>query len=156
MLSLYSCKSCNNTFCFVFFFLFLFLFFVFVGLLLWHVEFLRLGVKSEPQMLTYATATAMPDPSRVCDPCHSSWQCQMSKPPSKARDGTRIFKDPNEDFTVWIPYTCFSAIKSNASSVSLLTVSHSPHYLNLSWCRFLTYLTVSRACTCVKVSKPDC
>ena len=32
-----------------------------------HVEVPRLGVGSELQLLAYATATAMPDLSRVCD-----------------------------------------------------------------------------------------
>ena len=32
-----------------------------------HLEVPRPGVKSELQLLVYATATAMPDPSHVCD-----------------------------------------------------------------------------------------
>jgi len=32
------------------------------------------------------TATAMPDPSHICDLHHSSWQCQILNPLSKARD----------------------------------------------------------------------
>ena len=45
---------------------------VFLGPHLWHMEVPRLGVKSELQLLTYITATAMPDPSHVCDLHHSS------------------------------------------------------------------------------------
>ena len=33
----------------------------------------------------YTTATAMPDPSRLCDLHHSSWQCWILDPLSKAR-----------------------------------------------------------------------
>ena len=33
----------------------------------WHLEVPRLGVQWELQLLAYATATATPDPSRVCD-----------------------------------------------------------------------------------------
>ena len=34
----------------------------------------RLGVESELELPPYATATATPDPSHVCDLCHSLWQ----------------------------------------------------------------------------------
>ena len=34
------------------------------------------------------TATAMPDPSRVCDPHYSSWQCWILNPLIEARDRT--------------------------------------------------------------------
>ena len=34
----------------------------------------------------YARATAMWDPSHVCDLCHSSQQCWILKPLSEARD----------------------------------------------------------------------
>ena len=36
---------------------------VFLGPYPWHMEVPRLGVKSKLQLLAYATATAMPDPS---------------------------------------------------------------------------------------------
>ena len=35
------------------------------------MEVPRLGVKSEPQLLVYATATATRDPSHICDLHHS-------------------------------------------------------------------------------------
>ena len=38
------------------------------------------------QLPAYATATAMPDPSRVCDPYHSSWQRWILNPLTGARD----------------------------------------------------------------------
>ena len=38
------------------------------------MEIPRLGVQSEPQVLTYATATATPDPSRICNLHHRSQQ----------------------------------------------------------------------------------
>ena len=52
-------------------------FFFFLGLYLQHTEVPRLGVKSELQLPAYATATATPDPSCICNLCHSSWQCQI-------------------------------------------------------------------------------
>ena len=41
------------------------------------------------------------DLSRVCDLYHSSWQCQMLNPLSKARDCTHILMD-----TSWVHYCC--------------------------------------------------
>ena len=54
------------------------------------MEVPRVGVKSELQLLAYATATATPDPSYVCDQYHSSQQHQILNPLSKARDQTCV------------------------------------------------------------------
>ena len=56
------------------------------------MEVPRLGVKSELQLLAYATtiATAMPDPSLVCNLHHS---CQILNPLSKVRDLACILMD---------------------------------------------------------------
>ena len=59
--------------CIDFIFLFYFYFF-FLVLYPRHMEVSRLGVESELQLLAYATATAMPDPSHICNLHHSSWQ----------------------------------------------------------------------------------
>ena len=60
----------------------------FLGPHLGHMEVPRLGVQSELQLPAYttATATAMPDPSYVCNLGHSSWQCQILNLLSKARN----------------------------------------------------------------------
>ena len=50
----------------------------------------RLGVQSELQMPAYATVTAMPALSHICDPHHSSTQRQIPDTLSKARDQSRI------------------------------------------------------------------
>ena len=63
-----------------------FFFLVFLGPYLWHMEFPRLGVEPELQLSAYTTATAMWDPSRICDLHRSSWQCQILNPPSEARN----------------------------------------------------------------------
>ena len=42
-----------------------------------HMEVSRLRVKLELQLPAYTTDTAMPDLSRVCNPHHSTWQCQI-------------------------------------------------------------------------------
>ena len=60
--------------------LFIYLFiFVFLGQHSWHME-----VPSQDRGQT--TATAMPDPSHVCNLHHSSRQHQILNPLSKARD----------------------------------------------------------------------
>jgi len=43
----------------------------------------------------YARATAMWDPSRVCDLHHSSWQHQILNPLSKSRDQTHNLMVPS-------------------------------------------------------------
>ena len=44
-----------------------------------HMEIHRLGVQLERHLLAYVRATAMPDPSHVCDLHHNSWQRQILK-----------------------------------------------------------------------------
>ena len=52
------------------------------------MEIPRLGVKSELQVLATVTATETWDSIHICDLHHSSQQCQMLSPLSKARDQT--------------------------------------------------------------------
>ena len=63
------------------------------------MEIPRREVESELQLQAYTTATATPDPSRVCDLHHSSWQHWVLDPLSKARDQTHILMD-----TSWIGF----------------------------------------------------
>jgi len=72
----------------IFFFLF-----VFLEPHPWHMKVPSLGVELEIQLPAYTTATAMRDPSYVCDLHHSSWQCWILNPLSKAKDRTRILMD---------------------------------------------------------------
>ena len=51
------------------------------------MEVPRLRVESEPQLLAFATATAMMDPS------HGMWQCWILNPVSEARHQTHILMD---------------------------------------------------------------
>lgn len=51
------------------------------------------GVKSELQLQTYATATATPDPSHICDLCRGLLQHQILNLLNEARDQTRILMD---------------------------------------------------------------
>ena len=60
------------------------------------MEVLRLGVKSELQLLAYTTVTATQDPSHICDLHHSSQQHWILNPLSKARDQTCILMDTSQ------------------------------------------------------------
>ena len=79
-------QSCQNSFCS---FVFCFLLFVLVLLCMATpaaYEIPRRGVKLELQLPTYAKATATGDPSHLCNLHHSSWQCWILNPQSKAKD----------------------------------------------------------------------
>ena len=67
---------------------FFFCLFFFLGPLPRRMEVPRLGVQLKLQPLAYTRATAMPDPSRVCDLHHSSQQRRILNILSKARDRT--------------------------------------------------------------------
>ena len=61
-------------------YLFIYLLFCFLGPYLRHKEVPRLGVESELQLPACTKATAVRDPSRVCDLHHSTWQRWILKP----------------------------------------------------------------------------
>ena len=69
-------------------------FFFFLGLNLWHIKIPGLRVKSEQHLLATAEATAMQDPSCVCDLHYSSQLHWILNPLSEARDRTHILMDP--------------------------------------------------------------
>ena len=70
--------------------------FCFLGPQLQHMEVPRLWVKLELQLLAYTTAMTTWDPSCTCDLHHSSRQCQILNPLSKARDWTHILMDTSQ------------------------------------------------------------
>ena len=49
----------------------------------------------------YATATAMPDTSFICDLHHSSWQCWILNPVNEAMDWTCILMDTRQIRLLW-------------------------------------------------------
>ena len=71
----------------IFKFFIYFLLFAFLGPYLQHMEVPRLGVESQ---LAYNPATAMGEPSHICDLHHSWQQCWILNPLSEARDRTWI------------------------------------------------------------------
>ena len=75
------------------------------------MEVPRLGVKSELQLPTYATATAIGHLSHVHSLHHSSWHCQILNPLSKVRDWTHILMD-----TSWVCY-CWGTTRTPVFTV---------------------------------------
>ena len=75
-----------------------FLFFCFLWLHPQHMEVPRLRVKSELQLPAYATTTARPYLSCVCNlhRSHSSRQCRILNPLSEARGWTHNLKVPSQ------------------------------------------------------------
>ena len=74
------------------------------------MEVPRLGVKLELQLPAYTTATAMWDPSHICDLYHSSRQRGILNPLSQARDQTRILMDASR--VRWVRHTGELRMKS--------------------------------------------
>ena len=73
--------------------------FIFLKPHLWYMEVPWLGIKSELQLPPYTIATAMPDPSCICNLQHTSQQRQILNPLSKTRDCTLALMD-----TSWVCY----------------------------------------------------
>ena len=61
-----------------------------------HMEVTKLGVKSELELTTYATATARPDPSHICSLHQSSPQPQILNTLREARDWTHNLMAPSQ------------------------------------------------------------
>ena len=57
------------------------------------MEVTKLGVELELKLPAYTTATAMLDPSHICDLCHSLLQCRILNPLSEAKDQTLMLMD---------------------------------------------------------------
>ena len=60
------------------------------------MEVPKLGVELDLQLPAYTTTTATPDPSHIFELYHSSWQCWIFDPLSKAREGTLILMDTSQ------------------------------------------------------------
>ena len=85
----------NSSFGFVFFFN------LFCATHLGHMEVPRLGVKLEPQLPAYATATAMWDPSHVCNLHHGSRQHQFFNSLIEAKDQTCVLMGTSQICYCW-------------------------------------------------------
>ena len=77
--------------------------FFFLGPHLGHMELPRRGSNRSYscQLNTTATATAMQDPSHVCDLNHISQQHRILNPLSEARNRTRILVDTSHILYCW-------------------------------------------------------
>ena len=85
--------------------------FFFLGLHSQHMVVPRLRIKSELQLLAYATVSAMQEPSQVCNLHCNSQQCRVLNPLSMARDQTYILMDTSQLRYCWAtvgtPKMCF-------------------------------------------------
>ena len=107
--------------------------FSFLELHLQYMEFPRLGVESELQLLAYTTATAMPDLSPIFDLRHSSQPSWLFNALSEARDQTPssrilvgfITVEPQQKFpdVMWLLKPEFFLKLSNSFLVQLRLIS---------------------------------
>jgi len=113
--------------------------FLFLGLHLQHMEVPRLGVKSELQLPAYATATAMPDPSCICNLGHRLQQHRILNPLSKAGDWTHILTDDDQALHLLSDngnsstYILFSILTDTLSLGVSVNISRSHNFHN--WTR---------------------
>ena len=86
------------------------------------MEVPRLGVESKLQLLVCTTATGMWDPSCICDLHHSSRQCWITDPLSKARDPTCILMDTSRiHFHCAMPFNRYGGGVVCVSNIHLFT-----------------------------------
>ena len=81
--------------------------------------------RGQIRLPAYATATAMPDLSRVCDLHHRSCQRQIPNPLGKARDGNHVFID-----TSWIHFHCTTTGTPNTEGIFFNCF---PKSLSIQW-----------------------
>ena len=62
----------------------------------WNMQVPRLGVKLQLQLLVYVIATALPDPSCVCNLLHNSLKCWILNLLSEARERSCVFMDASQ------------------------------------------------------------
>ena len=94
------------------------------------MEVPRLGVQAELQLPACATAIVTQDLSCTCDLCHSSQQCWILNPVSKARDQTRILMDTSRVLNQ------LSHNRNNMSPVFSLTLLFYPFFF---FCHLFSY-----------------
>jgi len=97
------------------------------------MEVPRLGVKLELRLPAYTTATAIPDPSLVCNLHHSTRQRQILNPLSDARNQTHVLMDISQiRFRCATAGTLSSLVFINQSCVSVkATLSFSEHLISI-------------------------
>ena len=99
----------------------------------------RLGIELELYLQAYTTATATPDPSRVCNLHCSSWQHQILNLLSKARDWTHILMDISWVHYFWATVgTPFLAVHDHGKVNYTFTVLVFPF---VKWGQYMNYTT---------------
>ena len=118
--------------------------FFFLGPHLWHMKVSRLGVKLEMQLLAYATATAMPYPSCICNLHHSSWQTRSlthwARPRIKHASSWMLVRFPNH--WTMTGTRCIGILKRlSSAAISLCLLSALPPVEKKKiWCFFHGYI----------------
>jgi len=88
------------------------------------------------QLPATATATAMPDPSHVCNAHNSSQQRQILNPLSDARDQTHVFMDTSQ-IRLPLSHNGNSSNNNTFNKYNKNTLSHLPVQKHLSCFIFL-------------------
>ena len=95
----------------------------------------------------------MPDPSRVCDLRHSSWQHRILNPLRKARDRTRILMVPS-----WIRFRCATmGTPLLCFAFQITQCFHNtffPEGYRTLWSGFYTLPTFKAECSSLQVTLP--
>ena len=97
----------------------------------------QIGATAAP---AYTTATAAQDLSCVCHLYHSSWQCRILNPLSRARDRTSNLMVPNQ--------ICFHCTTMGTPPIL--------YFLMSSIIVFITIITILITCECVTYLTPVC
>ena len=103
----------------------------FLGPHLWYVEVPRLWVKLELQLLAYATVTAKPDPSHICQLHCNLWQHWILNPLREVRDRTCVLMDASQFRFCWSMRE-LQKLSKCLLMVNGLTVVHPYHGILLS------------------------
>ena len=129
--------GCLLAFVFLKFLLYLFIYLLFICLFephLQHMEISRLGVHSELQPLAYATVTAMPGLSHVCNLHHSPWQLWILNPLSEARDWIHLLMESSRVHhhwaMTWIPTLFFKSLTGCVVSLNFIFWPKFSQYLS--------------------------
>ena len=118
--------------------------FFFLGPHLWHMEVPGLWVKLELQLPAYAIATAMWDPSCLCNLYQSSQQCWILNPLSETRDRTCILMN-----TSWV----FNLLShSGNSGYHIFLKDSSPLFCWVPDFFFFSFLKVTNYFNCTKIN----
>ena len=149
------CYCSFNLYCLISSVILFLLFFGGGELHLWPMKVPGPGVESELQLLAYTTTTATQDLSHVCDLYHSSQQCWIPHPLSKARDQTSILKNTSQIHfhctTTGTPSSVIFIISFLLLSLGLVCISYWMCTMGFSGFNFLK-ISIKSNCSITSLS----